>query len=36
MDGRGTEIDLLPPNVDELGDPQCMPEGHEDQQPIAD
>jgi hypothetical protein len=35
MDGRGIEIDLLPANVDKLADPQCMPEGHEDQQPIA-
>src|SRR6476659_4166656 len=36
MDGRGIEIDLLPSKVDKLADPQGMPEGHEDQQPIAD
>jgi hypothetical protein len=35
MDGRGVEINLLPANVDEFADPQCMPEGHEDQQSIA-
>jgi hypothetical protein len=32
MDGRGIEINLLPADVDQLADPQCMPEGHEDQQ----
>jgi hypothetical protein len=36
VDGRGIEIDLLPANVDQLTDPQCMPEGHKDEQPIAD
>jgi hypothetical protein len=36
MDSRGIEINLLPADVDELADPQCMPEGYEDQQPIAD
>ena len=32
MNGRGIQTDLL----DELADPQCMPEGREDQQPVAD
>src|SRR6476619_8269633 len=36
MDGRGHEINLLPTHVDELADPQCMPEGQKDQQPVAD
>jgi hypothetical protein len=27
---------LLPTKVDELADPQRMPEGHQDQQPVAD
>ena len=36
MDGLAIEIDLLPANVDELADPQRMPEGREDEQPIAD
>jgi len=28
-------VNLLPAKIDELADPQCMPEGHQDQQPIA-
>jgi hypothetical protein len=32
VDGRGIEIDLLPANIDQLVDPQRMPEGHEDEQ----
>jgi uncharacterized protein YlxW (UPF0749 family) len=36
VDGRGIEINLLPANVDQLADPQRMPKGHEDEQPIAD
>ena len=36
VDGRSIESDLLPTKVDELADPQRMPEGHQDQQPVAD
>ena len=36
MDGRGIEIDLLPAKVDQLADPQGMPERYKNQQPIAD
>src|SRR6185436_4122831 len=36
VDSRGIEINLLPANVDQLADPQRMPEGHEDEQTIAD
>ena len=35
VDSRGIEVNLLPANVDQLADPQCVPEGHEDQQPVA-
>jgi hypothetical protein len=35
MDGRRIEINLLPANVDQLTNPQCMPEGHEDEQPSS-
>ena len=35
MDGRGVEVDLLPADIHELADPQGMPEGHQDQEPVA-
>ena len=35
VDGRGIKVNLLPANVDQLTDPQRMPEGQEDQQPVA-
>ena len=35
VDGGGVEMDLLPAQVDQLADPQGMPEGHQDQQPVA-
>ena len=28
LDGRGIEINLLPANVDQLANTECMPEGH--------
>jgi len=36
VDGRGIEMDLLPAQSNQFTNPQRMPEGHEDQQPIAD
>jgi hypothetical protein len=36
IDSRGIKMDLLPSDIDQLANPQCMPEGHEDQQPVAD
>jgi len=36
IDGRGVEVNLLPAKVDQLANPQGMPEGHEDEQTIAD
>ena len=36
VDRCGIEINLLPANVDQLTDPQRMPEGHEDEQTVAD
>jgi len=34
--GRGREIDLLRAKVHQLANPQCMQEGHADQEPITD
>jgi hypothetical protein len=35
IDGRGVQVNLLPAKVNQLADAQRMPEGHQDQQPIA-
>jgi hypothetical protein len=35
IDGRTVEMNLLPAKIHKLADPQCMAEGHQDQQPVA-
>jgi hypothetical protein len=36
VDGGGIKVNLLPANVDKLADPQRVPEGHGDEQTVAD
>jgi hypothetical protein len=35
IDGRAIQVNLLPAKINELAHPQCVAEGHQDQQPIA-